>query len=777
MLRLQTRLPIPGRTLCVARTSTTRELATDASTDPTSSAARQSRKLTPLYTLNANKLYPSQYRDISSLPRLFKCTVTYAPLNNATGVLPPFPPDTRGGEDLHAPSGESKGEYSLLKILASHPEWTEVLLKDGLIPPELVELGQKVAATPFAMTLGLEQYLLVVLRGEAHKLSLKGPFTDYRVRRAPSRGFAPYAGKALVHFELSDDPKHRDAPHRRAVLRVLKLLRPVSLAVPVYDWHILPPMEGELVRRHQPNEDISERTTRLCNAYIEGFQAGRTPEGFEVKGKIKPWLLHIDTPKWAPLAKLLDEETRQPIFLKERIWASTAVVGLANGRRAGGAGIGSARGGRDGRDRGRETEADTSRDHSLPVAASAPPRPTSARTSPPTSTANPSTEPTPMHLEERELDLNPHPGASCERDAPTRGSANGAPPLPSAARRLQTAISVLFYAVKQDDQSTPTNQPLHRLPATLKQRRDYDPSRDRHEDEAGAVVSVPFPTPVGPVPDDDVDDMFAFASSSAPKEKKQGEARRCATIPQQILPPSDFEGYTVILGSAGDEGGRELAIEIVRSQEVMQRAGWTEAAIVNILQAADAADEKHVAHLKQTFKHHGHLCLVFENPSMNLRTVVKRFGKDVGLRRAVRAYASASSASLMRISSWTISSPQVNEPKTVLTLCDSDLGSASDGAESDLVDECKTVLNLCDSDLGSASGKAESILVNGIKTITPYLGSGVYRAPEIILGAPHDASLDIWSVGCTLYELYMGKKSSQHGATAICYRGGGLTAR
>ncbi|KAF7298301.1 hypothetical protein MKEN_01354600 [Mycena kentingensis (nom. inval.)] len=269
--------------------------------------------------------------------------LTYAPLNNVTGVLPPFPPDTRGffyfyrpadalptslagavrfrklptretpfasGEDLLVPSGEPKWEYPLLKILASHPEWTEVLLKDRLITSELVELGQKVAATPFAMTLGLEQYLLVVLRGEAHKLSLKGPFTDCRVRRAPSRGFAPFAGKALVRFELSDDPKHRDAPNRRAVLRVLKLLRPVSLAVPVYDWHVLPPMEGELVRRHQPNEDISERTTRLCNAYIEGFQAGQSPKGFEVKGKIKPWLLHIDTPKWAPLAQLLDEEQR-----------------------------------------------------------------------------------------------------------------------------------------------------------------------------------------------------------------------------------------------------------------------------------------------------------------------------------------------------------------------------------------------------------------------------------------------------------------------------------
>jgi serine/threonine-protein kinase PRP4 len=101
-----------------------------------------------------------------------------------------------------------------------------------------------------------------------------------------------------------------------------------------------------------------------------------------------------------------------------------------------------------------------------------------------------------------------------------------------------------------------------------------------------------------------------------------------------------------------------LASFLTCSRRVRYKAGQKEVQILNRLRQSDPEDKKHVVRLERTFEHRGHLCLVFESLrsllstislsavlmfpsySMNLRDVVKRFGKDVGLNiRAVRAYA------------------------------------------------------------------------------------------------------------------------------------------
>ncbi|KAG7453187.1 kinase-like protein [Guyanagaster necrorhizus] len=302
---------------------------------------------------------------------------------------------------------------------------------------------------------------------------------------------------------------------------------------------------------------------------------------------------------------------------------------------------------------------------------------------------------------------------------------------------------------------------------------DYDPSLDRREDEQRRVFGpAPIEAEVMEVEEDDdeedededVDDMFAVATAEKKSEKVKKVKKMNLTVPALITTTldsaADSEGYysvilaeqldggryqvfsslgkgmfanvvrARILQGGGDAAGREVAIKIVRCQESMYKAGLKEVQILNKLMQADPDDKKHIVRLERTFEHRGHLCLVFESLSMNLREVVKRFGKDVGLNiRAVRAYAHQLFLALALLKKVGVMHADI-KPDNIL------------------VNEAKTVLKLCD--LGSASDASEN-------EITPYLVSRFYRAPEIILGIPYDPALDIWSMGCTLYELYTGK--------------------
>ncbi|KAH8826165.1 kinase-like protein [Flagelloscypha sp. PMI_526] len=284
---------------------------------------------------------------------------------------------------------------------------------------------------------------------------------------------------------------------------------------------------------------------------------------------------------------------------------------------------------------------------------------------------------------------------------------------------------------------------------------------DVDEDEFEEVEEV--------VDDEDVDDMFALDDDEKPKKKVVKKVKKYK--PANMLPgldaADDPEGYyTPTLGETLDgkyhvfsvigkgmfavvvkarvvvaEDGtllpdaapkREVAIKIMRSQETMYKSGQREAALLAKLNAADPDDKQHVVRLERTFEWRGHFCIVMEGLGWNLREILKRFGKDVGLSiAAVEAYAIQIFLALSLFKKESITHVDI-KPDNIL------------------ISNNKTTLKV--RDLGSAAdaSSAES-------TPTPYLVSRFYRTPEIILGLPHDSSLDTWSVGCTLFELYTGR--------------------
>ncbi|KAJ3128576.1 U4/U6 small nuclear ribonucleoprotein prp4 [Nowakowskiella sp. JEL0407] len=268
---------------------------------------------------------------------------------------------------------------------------------------------------------------------------------------------------------------------------------------------------------------------------------------------------------------------------------------------------------------------------------------------------------------------------------------------------------------------------------------------------------------------DDDDDMFAVSDSPKVVEKlKTAELKKVVRVADNPMLTDNWDDpdgyYRAILGEMLDDryhvfanvgkgvfssvvrakdkldNDKEVAIKIIRNNEVMYKAGMKEANILKKLMELDPEDKKHVIRLIRHFEHRKHLCIVFESLSMNLRDVIKKFGKDRGLHiKAVRSYAHQLFLALSLLKKANILHADI-KPDNIL------------------VSENNMSVKLCD--LGSASDATEN-------DITPYLVSRFYRAPEIILGIQYDFGIDVWSIACTLYELYTGRilfpgKSNNH---------------
>ncbi|KAH8797206.1 kinase-like protein [Flagelloscypha sp. PMI_526] len=283
---------------------------------------------------------------------------------------------------------------------------------------------------------------------------------------------------------------------------------------------------------------------------------------------------------------------------------------------------------------------------------------------------------------------------------------------------------------------------------------DYDESADRREDAERALLhriqdamdvdEEDFEEVEEVVDDEDVDGMFAFDNDEEPKKKVVKKVKK--SKPANMLPEGgvgldaadDPEGYyTPTLGGTLDgkyhvfsaigkgmfavvlkarvvvtEDGtllpdaapkREVAIKIMRSQETMYKSGQREAALLAKLNAADPDDKRHVVRLERIFEWRSHFCIVMEGLGWNLREILKRFGKDVGLSiAAVKAYAIQIFLALSLFKKESITTADI-KPDNIL------------------ISNNNTTLKVCD--LGSAADTS-----SGESTPTPY------RAPEIILG-------------------------------------------
>ena len=261
------------------------------------------------------------------------------------------------------------------------------------------------------------------------------------------------------------------------------------------------------------------------------------------------------------------------------------------------------------------------------------------------------------------------------------------------------------------------------------------------------------------VEDSDVDDIFA----DTPEEKLANIAVQAVeTAQRRALVDSydDAEGYYnfqvgEMIGSRykvfatlgrgvfssvlqardmksgeGVDDAPQVAVKVIRANDTMYKAGQMERVILNKLSQSDPEGRKHCIRMLHSFEYRNHLCLVFEPMDMDLRGLTKRYGRGIGLSiNAVRIYAMQMLVALQHLRNCGVLHADI-KPDNIL------------------VNERRTVIKICD--FGSA-------MFSGDNEITPYLVSRFYRAPEVILGLPYDHPMDMWSIGCVIYELFTGQ--------------------
>ncbi|EIW63358.1 kinase-like protein [Trametes versicolor FP-101664 SS1] len=172
-----------------------------------------------------------------------------------------------------------------------------------------------------------------------------------------------------------------------------------------------------------------------------------------------------------------------------------------------------------------------------------------------------------------------------------------------------------------------------------------------------------------------------------------------------------------------------VAVKVVKNKPAYFNQSMMEVTILELLNnQCDPNDEHHILRLRDSFIHKSHLCLVFELLSSNLYELIKQ-NQFQGL-----------STQLVKVFT-----AQLLDSMTVLKearLIHCDLKPENILLKSLQSPQIKVI------DFGSACHERQ--------TVYTYIQSRFYRSPEVLLGIPYTAAIDMWSLGCIAVELFLG---------------------
>ncbi|ORY50999.1 kinase-like protein [Rhizoclosmatium globosum] len=185
-----------------------------------------------------------------------------------------------------------------------------------------------------------------------------------------------------------------------------------------------------------------------------------------------------------------------------------------------------------------------------------------------------------------------------------------------------------------------------------------------------------------------------------------------------------FEAYDM-------RSDKSVAIKIIKNRRSFYNQALTEIRILELLNERDFDDSKSIVRMKEHFIHRDHLCIVYELLSVNLYEVIKAgsfSGLTLDIIRKI-AYHILQGLQLLSRSDVRVIHCDL-KPENIL-----------------LCHPKKAAVKVID--FGS------SCFIN--ERAYTYIQSRFYRSPEVILGHSYTMAIDVWSLGCILYELFSGE--------------------
>ncbi|TMS37154.1 hypothetical protein L596_004146 [Steinernema carpocapsae] len=182
---------------------------------------------------------------------------------------------------------------------------------------------------------------------------------------------------------------------------------------------------------------------------------------------------------------------------------------------------------------------------------------------------------------------------------------------------------------------------------------------------------------------------------------------------------------------AWKKGTNEIvAIKILKKHPSYARQGQIEVSILSQL-SKENAEEYNFVRAFECFTHKNHTCLVFEMLEQNLYDFLKQNKFTPLPLYNIRPIVQQVLTALMKLKSLGLIHADL-KPENIM-----------------LVDPVNQPFRVKVIDFGSASHRSKAVT-------NTYLQSRYYRAPEIILGLPFKESIDMWSLGCVIAELFLG---------------------